>query len=236
VAVPVPPGTIGEVEDDVVKSAEPGATAIDDDDELFAGVGSAVAVDTPAVPPVSATPGVADAGILIGMRIAAVVAPAAIGPGWVQEIGPAGIVPLQPLGSETIDAPAGGLYVNTTGPAASEGPAFEAVNDTFPVVPGVIDGVVTATETSAAAGATLASLVAPLFAGVASAVGDEASTEPPLSVAPGVADAESFNGMSSVTLPPTGTGPATAQEIGPPGMGPAHPVGSDAISAPAGGL
>jgi hypothetical protein len=97
------------VDDEVVRSAEPGATAIDDGVELFAAVGSLVAVDTPAVPPVSAAPGVADAGILIGTWMAGVVAPAAIGPGWVQVIGPAGIVPVQPLGSETIDAPAGGL-------------------------------------------------------------------------------------------------------------------------------
>ena len=67
VAVPVPPGTIGVVDDEVVKSAEPGATATDDGVELFAGVGSLVAVDTPAVPPVRAAPGVADAGMLIGI-------------------------------------------------------------------------------------------------------------------------------------------------------------------------
>ena len=63
--VPVPPGTMGVVDDDVVRSADPGATAIDDGVELFAGVGSLVAVETPAVPPVRATPGIADAGMLI---------------------------------------------------------------------------------------------------------------------------------------------------------------------------
>ena len=125
--------------------------------------------------------------------------------------------------------------MNTTGPAASEGPALVAVKETFPVVPGVIDGVVTATETSAAAGATDASLVALLLPGVGSAVGDEALTEPPVRVAPGVADAASFKGISTETLPPTGTGPATAHEIGPAGIDPVQPVGSDAISAPAGG-
>ena len=67
--------------------------------------------------------------------------------------------------------------MNTTGPAASEGPALVALNDTFPVVPGVIDGVVTAIETSAAAGATDASLVAPLLPGVGSAVGDGTAEE-----------------------------------------------------------
>jgi hypothetical protein len=108
VAVPMVPGVIGDVNDEVDRSAWPGPAATDAATVLFSDVGSLVALDATADPPVYVELGVAFAGMLTGTATVAF-APLTIGPGCVQVIGPAGIVPVQPTGRVVILTPFGAV-------------------------------------------------------------------------------------------------------------------------------
>ena len=123
------------------------------------------------------------------------------------------------------------------GPAAFDGPALETVTVALPVDPGVIAGVVDDTERSADAAAVGTVGAEALFAGVGSAVGDEAVSAPPVPrVEDGVALAKTFSGTATETDAPGAIGPATVHTIGPAGIGPVHPAGRAVISTPVGGV
>jgi hypothetical protein len=123
------------------------------------------------------------------------------------------------------------------GPAAFDGPALATVTVALPVDPGVIAGVTDDTERSADAAAVGTTGVEALFAGVGSAVGDEALSAPPVpSVEDGVALAKTFNGTATEADAPGAMGPATLQTMGPAGIGPVQPAGRAVISTPVGGV
>jgi hypothetical protein len=74
-----------------------------------------------------------------------------------------------------------------------------------------------------------------LLAGVGSAVGEVAPADPPLRGPAGVL-AGTCRGTITETEAPGAIGPVTVQLIGPAGIGPVQPAGSEAISAPTGGV
>jgi hypothetical protein len=102
VAVPEAPGTRVGVLTTATRSAAPALVFTEIGDAvLFAGVGSALAVVTPALPPERVLLGLADARTFTGMLTASE-EPGVIGPATVQLIGPLGIGPVQPAGNEVI--------------------------------------------------------------------------------------------------------------------------------------
>lgn len=101
VAVVAVPGGAGATETVVRRSVEPSAVLPETGTVLFAEAGSAVADDALTVPPASVEDGAAPEGRAIG-TVTSRCPPGGIGPGMVQLIGPAGIVPVQPVGSVVI--------------------------------------------------------------------------------------------------------------------------------------
>jgi hypothetical protein len=235
VAMPEVPGERVGIAAVVTRSADPAVLVTVGATVLLAGVGSAVAAETDAVPPVSDEDAGASARTRTGMFTEAA-APLASGPTTVQVSGPAGAVPVQFAGTDTISTPAGGEYTKVIGPVASDGPLFVAVRVTVPVVPGVNDGVLAVRTRSDEPAALSTEDAAVLFAGVGSAViADVTPAEPPVAVVSGAALDASLTGMLSVAEAPLASGPAMVQLSGPVGAVPVQFDGTETMLTPAGG-
>ena len=116
---------------------------------------------------------------------------------------------------------------------AVDGPSFEAVRTTVPLVPGVIVGDDTVVTTSAERAPTVTVVGAvELFALDGSDVGELADADPPLSV-PGAEAEATTTGIETVEVPATAIVPATVQVTVP--VASVQPVGSVPTVAPAGG-
>jgi hypothetical protein len=235
VAVVGVPGAAGATETVVTRSVEPSAVLPDTGAVLFAEAGSAVADAALTVPPASVDDGAAPEGSAIG-TVTSRCPPGGIGPGMLQLMGPAGIVPVQPVGSVVISYPAGGVKSMTIGPAALETPRFDAVSVAFPEVPGTSVGMVAEAATSAEPAPTGTDAGAESLVLLGSAVGDETDVVPPTSEVSGAAAASTISGICRATVAPGASGPATVQLIGPFGIGPVQPEGSAVIEAPEGGV
>jgi hypothetical protein len=230
------PGTIEGTVTATFRSADEGNVVMVDGVVLFGVAGSAVGDVAEALPPVRVDDGGAVGSTLIGTVMVAL-PPTAKPAATVHVIGPTpGTVPVQPDGRLEICAPVGAVYVNVVGPAESDGPLLVTVTTPLPVWPGTIDGVVIVVFRSAEAANVVTWDGAALLAAAGSAVGDDAVTVPPVSVVDGGADDATCSGTSSVFVAPGASGPATAQLMGPAGIGPVQPAGSDVMSTPTGGV
>jgi hypothetical protein len=194
VAVVDVPGAAGATATVVNRSVEPSAVLPDTGAVLFAAAGSAVADVAVTDPPPSVDEGAAPEGRAIG-TVTSRCPPGGIGPGMLQLIGPAGIVPVQPVGSVVISYPAGGVKSIAIGPAALDGPIFEAVSVALPDVPGTNVGIVAEAATSAEPAPTGTDAGAESFVLFGSAVGDETDVVPPTSVVSGAAEASTISGI-----------------------------------------
>lgn len=224
------PGTMVGVETEVDRSAEATMVSTETAAVLFVGLGSAVAEAEVAEPPVSVEDAGAEANTFNGTSTEADAPLASEVASTVQVIGPAGIGPTQPAGSEAISVFAGGVKEMVTGPAAAEGPLLVALNVAVVAVPGAAGATETVVRRSAEPSAVLPDTGAVLFAAAGSAVADNALTVPPASVEDGAAPAGRAIGTVTFSCPPGGIGPGILQLIGPDGIVPVQPVGSVVIS------
>jgi hypothetical protein len=205
VTVPDKPGvTVGDDTLTTTSALRGPAVNVVGDTVLFDVDGSVDTVDTDAEPPEIA-PGTCAAPNNTGIDTD-VDAPLANEPATVHVTVPD--TSEQPLGNEPNETADGGVYVNVTGPTASDGPLSVAVNTTVPDVPGVIVGDDTATATSAERAPAVIDTDPALFPLDGSDVVDTAPTEPP-DTTPGTCEAANDTAIATLVEPPLATSPVT---------------------------
>ena len=231
VTTPDCPGVIvGEVTAMATSAERSPAVTVVEATELLAVTGSVDAVETEAEPPVIA-PGAVEAASETGTATL-VEEPLASVPATVQVTVPEASV--QPDGNVPSTMPAGGVYVNVVGPAASDEPPLVAVSVTVPEVPGVIVGEETAMATSAERAPAVTVVEATeLFAGTGSVVVVATEAEPP-AIVPGAVEAESETGSETLVDEALASEPAIVQVTVPEAS--VQPDGNVPSTTPAGGV
>jgi hypothetical protein len=155
----------------------------------------------------------------------------------VQVNGPAGSVPVQPAGNDTICTPGGDTKTTVIGPGSSDGPALSTLTNALSDVPGVMRfGILTEIERLEDGVPATARAAEVLFVVDGSNVDEVAAAVPPANVVPGTLFDGMVNGMLTVNMPVGPRGPGSVHESGPAGIGPVQPAGSEAIDTPDGGV
>jgi hypothetical protein len=233
-ALPVSPGVIEGVDTNADTSADAGPTSTEGTEALLVGTGSTVDDDASADPSASNVPGTALTERASG-TVMMTDAEGVSGPLTMHDNGPAGNVPVQPLGRAVMATPVGGEYDTVIGPAAFDGPAFDTVITALPVSPGAIVGFATVVATSAEP-APIDTVTGPALLVVVGSETVDVTEAEPVKVARGVALAGTESSTGKLNGTPGWTGPVTVHDSGPAGMGPVQFEGRLTMATPTGGV